>query len=97
MGKRKPKDGQPAGEAGGKPKGKTGFMRAPHDIAEMLDTISQHELNGWKSVAAVLDSDDCPLRDWLLPLYERVVREKAKLAEEFKRRAGTPPNPPRPG
>lgn len=66
-------------------KRKTEVLRAPDDISEMIDTIAQHELNGWKTAAAVLDDPGCPLRDWLIPLYQRVIAEKMKRAAEIKR------------
>lgn len=58
----------------------TELIRCPGEIAEMLHTIEQHKLNGWNTIPKILDDEDCPLKDWLRPLYELVLKEKAERA-----------------
>lgn len=83
----KPKGKPKAEDDGAKPyRIPSTAVRAPNDIAEMIDTIAQHELQGWRTSAAILDDAECPLREWLLPLYHRVLEEKAKRAAEIKKR-----------
>ncbi len=64
---------------------KSGFIRVPEDIAKMMSSIAEHELNGWKTQAAILDDPSCPLREWILPLFDKVVEEKRKQSEAFKK------------
>lgn len=63
---------------------RTRVVRVPDEIGEMLEAIAQHGLNGWKSVPVVLRDPNCPLKDWLLPLYQRVLKEKAEILESVK-------------
>ncbi|HEY1189558.1 MAG TPA: hypothetical protein VGE74_18070 [Gemmata sp.] len=65
-------------------KAKTELIRCPGDIAEMLKTIEQHRLKGWNTVPKILDDDDCPLKNWLRPLYEQVLQEKAERAARME-------------
>lgn len=62
----------------------TELVRVPGDIAEMLRTIEQHRLRGWNTVPKILNDDECPLKDWLRPLYEQVLREKAERAAKME-------------
>lgn len=79
-----PKPEQESGAGAKQEAVKTSVTRVPEDIGEMLETIAQHELNGWKTASAIIHADECPLRAWLIPLYEQVIREKQQRAAKIK-------------
>lgn len=84
MGAKKPRASAANPEPEVKEKSKTEVVRAPEELAEMLEVIAQHRINGWGSVPAILRDDDCPLRDWLLPFYAKALEEKGKRLKEIR-------------
>lgn len=86
----KPRQGRKSGGKKTKPdvptppddetKGGTEFTRIPEDIARMVKTIAQQRHRGWTTPAEVLNDPECPLKAWLVPIYNRVVADLAKHA-----------------
>jgi hypothetical protein len=64
----------------------TRSVRAPLEVADMIELIAVQEINGWTSAADVLGDKSCPLKDWLMPHYLRAVEQAVKRSEQIKKR-----------
>jgi hypothetical protein len=58
------------------------------DLKRMLETIAVEEIDGWKSLRAILNDPRCPLVGWLQPFYARALQKAEERMERIKNREG---------